>query len=92
MHVTETICKFVNHDPELESLYLMLRVPFDWTSLACTISSSHYLKALVMRHLVDRGGQYLINSGIPWRSQLGQVLQEDYLLWIFHATWIVSMY
>jgi hypothetical protein len=31
-----------------------------------------------MRHLVDRGGQYLINGGIPWRSQLGQVLQEDY--------------
>jgi hypothetical protein len=89
MHITETICKFVNHDPELESLYLMLRVPFDWSSLACTIPSSHYLKAFVMHHLVDTGGQYLINGGIPWPSQ---VLQEDYLLWIFHATWRVSMY
>lgn len=57
----------------------MLPEPFDWDSLAFTISTCTCLKSLVMHHLIDRGGQNLIDGGIPWPSYLGDVLQAKEL-------------
>ncbi|PYI34180.1 hypothetical protein BP00DRAFT_423472 [Aspergillus indologenus CBS 114.80] len=76
MRITETICKFIQQAPKLEELYLMLPEPFDWAALTSTISSSWFdLTCFVMHHLVDRGGQDLVDGGIPLPSHLEQVLQ-----------------
>jgi hypothetical protein len=80
MRITETICKFIQQVPKLEKLYLMLPEPFDWAALTGAISSCCcYLTRFVMHHLVDRGGQDLIDGGIPLPSRLEQVLQERQL-------------
>lgn len=76
---TQIICEFIQHVNHLEVLHLMLPEPFDWDSLAFTISTCTCLKSLVMHHLIDRGGQNLIDGGIPWPSYLGDVLQAKEL-------------
>lgn len=75
-HITETLCNFIHHVSDLESLYLMLPEPIDWTSLTDRLSNHRHLKRFVMHHLVDRGGQDLIDGGIPWPLQLEHILQE----------------
>ncbi|CRG92745.1 hypothetical protein PISL3812_09812 [Talaromyces islandicus] len=64
VHITETICNFIYHVPSLESLYLMLPEPIDWTALTERLSTHCQLKRFVMHHLVDRGGQNLIDGDI----------------------------
>ncbi|KAM0116122.1 hypothetical protein ACP6JC_007288 [Aspergillus fumigatus] len=76
---TQIICEFIQHVNHLEVLHLMLPEPFDWDSLAFTISTCTCLKSLVTHHLIDRGGQNLIDGGIPWPSYLGDVLQAKEL-------------
>lgn len=79
MHITETICKFIHQNYGLESLYLMLPEPTDWTTLTDSISSHCHLKRLTMHHLVDRGGHNLIDGNMPWPFQLERMLQERQL-------------
>ncbi|KAJ5146605.1 uncharacterized protein N7515_001169 [Penicillium bovifimosum] len=79
MHITETICNLIHHVCGLESLYLMLPEPIDWTTLTNRLSSHRHIKRFVMHHLVDRGGQKLIDGDIPWSLRLERILQENQL-------------
>lgn len=79
MHITKTICNFICHLSGLESLYLMLPEPFDWTTLTGNLSNQCHLKRFVMHHLVDRGGQNLIDGDIPWPLHSKYILQEKQL-------------
>ncbi|OOF96530.1 hypothetical protein ASPCADRAFT_167416 [Aspergillus carbonarius ITEM 5010] len=79
MHITETICHFLHHVPDLRSLYLMLPEPIDWTALTDRLSGHRHLTRVVMHHLVDRGGQNLIDGDIPWPLHLEHILQEKQL-------------
>ncbi|PKY03508.1 hypothetical protein P168DRAFT_163823 [Aspergillus campestris IBT 28561] len=79
MHITETICDFVHDFSSLESVYLMLPEPVNWGRLIHTLSGHRHLKRLVVHHLVDRGGQNLIDGDIPWPSHLDHTLQESQL-------------
>lgn len=72
---TETISKFIQHVYGLESLYLMLPEPIDWTTLTDRISSHCNLKRFVMHHLVDTGGHEFIDGDIPWSFRLEHILQ-----------------
>ncbi|RAL03401.1 uncharacterized protein BO80DRAFT_376327 [Aspergillus ibericus CBS 121593] len=78
-HITETICNFVQHVPNLESLYLMLPEPMNWTTLTDRLSNHRYLKLSVMHHLTDRGGQYLIDGDLAWPLHLENILQRTHL-------------
>lgn len=79
LHITETICNFVQHVSGLETLYLTLPEPIDWTTLTDRLSNHHRFKRFVMHHLVDRGGQELIDGDIPWSLHLEHILQENQL-------------
>ncbi|KAL3471611.1 hypothetical protein BJX99DRAFT_250323 [Aspergillus californicus] len=79
MHIIETICDFIHYVSGLDSLYLMLPEPFDWTTLTERLSGHHHLKCLVMYHLVDRGGQSFIDGNIPWPLPLERILQGSQL-------------
>ncbi|PYI05844.1 hypothetical protein BO78DRAFT_461606 [Aspergillus sclerotiicarbonarius CBS 121057] len=76
MHITETICNFIHNVSDLKDLYLMLPEPIDWSTLTDRLSSHRHLKSFVMHHMVDRGGQNLIDGDIPWPLHLEHLLQE----------------
>jgi hypothetical protein len=76
-HITETIRNFIHHVSDLESLYLMLPDPIDWTTLIDRLSNHYYLKRFAMHHLVDRGGQNVIDGDISWLLNLEHIRQEN---------------
>ncbi|PLN82760.1 hypothetical protein BDW42DRAFT_166087 [Aspergillus taichungensis] len=80
LHITETICSLIHRATSLEDLYLMLPEPIDWAALTKMLSSRRHLKRLVMHHLVDRGGQHLIDGNIPCSFHLGRILQDKQLV------------
>lgn len=79
LHITETVCNFLQHVPDLESLYLALPEPINWIALTDRLTDHHRLKRIVIHHLVDRGGQSLIDGDIPWPFPLECILQEKQL-------------
>jgi hypothetical protein len=79
LHITETICNFIQHLSDLDTLCLTLPQPFDWTTLTDRLSNHRHLKRFVMHHLVDRGGQNLIDGDIPGSMHLEHLLQEKQL-------------
>ncbi|PLB43542.1 hypothetical protein P170DRAFT_55757 [Aspergillus steynii IBT 23096] len=79
LHITETICNFLQYVSDLESLYLALPVPIDWTTLTDRLSSHCHLRRFVIHNLMDRGGQNLIDGDIPWSLPLKHMLQKKQL-------------
>lgn len=78
-HITETISNFIHHVSDLECLYLMLPEPIDWTILTDRLSSHYHLRRFVVHHLVDRGGQNVIDGDISWPLNLEHILQGKQL-------------
>ncbi|KAJ5573848.1 uncharacterized protein N7459_008275 [Penicillium hispanicum] len=78
LHITETISNFIQLISGLESLYLMLPAPIDWTTLTDNLSTHHHhLKRFVMHHLVDRGGQDFIDGQSLAKATAKAVMQID---------------
>lgn len=79
MHITETACDFIQHVSGLESLFLMLPEPFNWTPVAERLSGHNHLRGFAMQHLVDRGGQRLVDGELSWPLPLERILQGNQL-------------
>lgn len=79
LHITETICNFIQQLSDLGTLCLTLPQPFDWTTLTDRLSNHRHLKRFVMHHLVHRAGQNLIDGDIPQPMHLEHLLQGKQL-------------
>ncbi|KAJ6007378.1 hypothetical protein N7540_011354 [Penicillium herquei] len=82
--MTEIMCGFIRHNPELENLYLMLPDDFNWATLADTLSSHHHLTHIVMHQLgaapsTNTGMTELMDTSIPWSVPLKSLLQGGQL-------------